>query len=352
MINTELRDEQVRLIVGSLMVLATVILGAALVYTRNVMIPFVLAIFITAVIAPVADFQVVRWHFPKWLAVVTTLLLVLALLALMGTLLIVTVQTMVEVAGAYSQQVVQLAGRVFADLNSRGIEVDHTRVSAELEAHLPGIITETAGRVTTILSHSFLIVCFVVFLLVGRNPQQRQTDIYAEIESTIRGYITTMTMLAAVTSLLVGAVLWALGLQMAWLFGLLVFFLSYIPNLGPIVATLLPLPIALTQFTDPWMIVAVVAIPGAIHMLIGNLIAPNLMGHGLELHPVTVLLALAFWGVLWGVVGMLLAVPIVAMLRIVLSHFDSTRPLAHLLSGQLPGKSVLVTSAGVASQGP
>jgi AI-2 transport protein TqsA len=60
------------------------------------------------------------------------------------------------------------------------------------------------------------------------------------------------------------------------------------------------------------------------------------MGRGLELHPVTVLLALAFWGLLWGIVGMVLAVPIVAMLRIVLSHSSTTRPLANLLAGQLP----------------
>jgi AI-2 transport protein TqsA len=112
--------------------------------------------------------------------------------------------------------------------------------------------------------------------------------------------------------------------------------LSYIPNVGPIIATFLPLPVAVTQFHDPWMILGVVAVPGAIHMAIGNFIAPKLMGRGLELHPVTVLLALAFWGLLWGVVGMVLAVPIVAMLRIVLEKFSTTHPLANLLTGHLP----------------
>jgi AI-2 transport protein TqsA len=124
---------------------------------------------------------------------------------------------------------------------------------------------------------------------------------------------------------------------MAWLFAFIVFLLSFIPSIGPIIATLLPLPVAVTQFHDPWTIAAVILIPGAIHMVIGNIIEPKLMGRGLELHPVTVLLALAFWGLLWGVVGMVLAVPIVAMLRIVLSHFGTTRSLADLLAGHLPG---------------
>lgn len=341
--NAEVRHEQIWLAVGSLMILATVALAAALVYTRDVMIPFVLAIFITAAVGPLVDFQARRWRLPTWLAVVTTLLLVLAMLALIGIVLIMAVQTMVHVADEYSTQVVSLTDRHFAESNAlqwKGndlhLQVDKARISEELEAHLPGVITETAGTVTAIVSHGFLIVFFVVFLLVGRNPHQRRHDIYAEIESTIRGYITTMTALAAITSLLVGLVLWAFGLHLAWLFALLVFALSFIPNVGPIIATLLPLPVAVTQFHDPWMILAVVAVPGAIHMLIGNLIAPKLMGRGLELHPVTVLLALAFWGLLWGIVGMVLAVPIVAMLRIVLSHFGTTRSLANLLAGQLP----------------
>ena len=344
--NAEVRHEQISLAVGSLMILATVALAAALIYTRDVMIPFVLAIFITAAVGPLVDFQVRRWRFPTWLAVLTTLLLVLAMLAVIGLVLIVAVQTMVHAAGEYSAQVVQLIERLFGRLNAQlaqwkwhdlHMEVDQARISAELEAHLPGVITETAGTVTAIVSHGFLIVFFVVFLLVGRNPHQRRHDIYSEIESTIRDYITTMTALAAVTSLLVGFVLWAFGLHLAWLFAALVFALSFIPNVGPIIATLLPLPVAVTQFHDPWMILAVVAVPGAIHMTIGNLVAPKLMGRGLELHPVTVLLALAFWGLLWGIVGMVLAVPIVAMLRIVLSHFSTTRSLADLLAGRLPG---------------
>ena len=56
-------------------------------------------------------------------------------------------------------------------------------------------------------------------------------------------------------------------------------------------------------FGNPWMIVAVVAIPAAIHVVIGSFVAPRLMAHGLELHPVTILLSLAFWGLLWGIVG-------------------------------------------------
>ncbi|MGD9634254.1 MAG: AI-2E family transporter [Pirellulales bacterium] len=332
-----LRDEQVWLAVGSLMILATVALAAALVYTRDVMVPFVLAVFITAVVSPMFDFQVTRLHLPRWVAVVTTIVLVQLLLLLLGVLLIAAVQTTVRTAGDYSAQVGQLTEWVLKQLNSKHIEIDESRITAELESRLPGVVSQTAGTLMSLLSRGFLILIFVIFLLVGRNPFQQRSGIYAEIESTFRGYLTTMTSISAVTALLVGVVLWALGLQMAWLFALLVFLLNFIPSIGSIVATLLPIPVAVAQFHNLWMVLAVVGIPAAIHMGIGNIITPRVMGRGLELHPVTVLLALAFWGLLWGIVGMVLAVPMVAMLRIVLAQFDTTRGLANLLAGHLPG---------------
>jgi AI-2 transport protein TqsA len=339
--NAQLRNEQIWLVVGSLMILATVALAGALLYTRDVMIPFVLAIFITAAVAPLVDFLDTRWRFPNWVAVLVTLLLVLAVLTLLGVVLIVAVQTMIDVAKEYTSQVTALTDQAFEWLSKHDINIDQARIKADLEGRLPGVISETAGTVSAIISHGLLVAFFVVFLLVGRHEHYRRNDIYSDIEDTIRGYITTATAISAMTSVLVGIVLWALGLHMAWLFAFLVFLLCYIPNIGSIIATVLPVPVAISQFHDtPWMIVAAIAIPGAIHMTIGNLVAPKMMGKGLELHPVTVLLALAFWGLLWGIVGMVLAMPIVASLRIVLSRFSTTRPIANLLAGELPRKAV------------
>jgi AI-2 transport protein TqsA len=266
---------------------------------------------------------------------------VLAALALLGVVLILAVQAMVRAAGEYSHQVVDLTNSALAKLKEHNIQVDEARVTQELEGRLPGIITQTAGTITALVSHGFLVMLFVVFLLIGRRPRHRQTTIYTDIENTIRSYINTMTALGAITALLVGIVLWMLGLHMAWMFAFLVFLLSYIPNIGSIIATVLPLPVAITQFhSSPWMIVAAVALPGLIHTTVGNFVAPRMMGRGLELHPVTVLLSLAFWGLLWGIVGMVLAVPIVASLRIVLSRFSTTQPIANLLAGHLPGAEI------------
>jgi AI-2 transport protein TqsA len=131
-----------------------------------------------------------------------------------------------------------------------------------------------------------------------------------------------------------------LGLRMAFVFGLLAFLLNFIPSVGSIIATLLPLPMAVAQFNTVWPIIGVVAIPGTLQLVIGNAIEPKLLGRGLELHPVTILLALAFWGLLWGYMGMVLAVPITAIIRIILIRFETTRAMGNLLGGKLPGQDI------------
>jgi AI-2 transport protein TqsA len=340
--NTNVRDEQIWLAVGSLMILATVALASALFYTRDVMIPFVLAIFITTAVSPIVDHMVVRMRVPGWLAIAVALILVLAILMLLGAALAVAVETILRTANDYSHQVAGLTQKLFVRLHSHGLKVDETRVSDALQARLPGVITTAAGTVTSVVSDGLLVLFFVIFLLAGRDSHQRQTGIYAEIESAIRGYIITKTAISAVAGVLVGLILWLMGLQMAPLFGLLAFLLNFIPNVGPIVASLLPIPIAFAQFDNPWMVLPVVALPGTVHMTIGNFVEPKLMGRGLELHPVAVLLALAFLGLLWGVIGMVLAVPIAAMVRIVLSRFATTRALGELLAGRLPGAEPIV----------
>ena len=111
-------------------------------------------------------------------------------------------------------------------------------------------------------------------------------------------------------------------------------YIGSVPKIASFVLAIRLLVEGLGGMTGAWQEMLIVL--SVLSMAIGNIVAPKLMGSGLELHPVTVLLALAFWGLLWGIVGMVLAVPIVAMLRIVLSHYQTTKPLANLLAGQLP----------------
>lgn len=120
------------------------------------------------------------------------------------------------------------------------------------------------------------------------------------------------------------------------MFGLLTFLLNFIPTIGSIIATLLPLPIVLLQFDSPVKWLAVLLIPAAIQGVVGNFIEPKLFSDSLDLHPASILLALTFWGIIWGPVGMFLAVPILVVMKIAMARIPATRPFAELLAGRLP----------------
>ncbi len=336
-----LRDELIWLTTGCLMVLAVVAIAVAFVYTRAVMIPFVLAVFIVTVVSPIVDFHVVRFRFPRWIAIGVALLLVLAILAVMGLMSIIAVEGIVSYAGEYSSTLGKLNQHLFTPLTNRlaewGIHVDETKIMGELQGMLPGMVTRTVGKATGLLSTGFLIVIFVVFLLAGRKSPARTAGIYAEIESQTRRYIATKFVISAVTGTLVWLLLWAFNMPMAPVFGMLAFALNFIPSIGSVVATLLPLPVAFATYGgNIWIVLSVVIYPGAVHMMIGNVVEPKIMGQGMRLHPVTILLSLAFWGLLWGPLGMVLAVPITATIRIVLMRFTATKPVGELLAGKLP----------------
>ncbi|MHC4573978.1 MAG: AI-2E family transporter [Planctomycetota bacterium] len=333
----ERRDESTWLITGSLIILAAVALAVVLRYTRGVMIPFVLAVFTVSLVSPVLDFQVVRLKFPRSLAVALTFLVVIVIIGLACLLVSLGVQTIVSTAGRYSSEFTNVAKWVIVQMERWGVDMKEGKIVGELQNKIPSLVTNTVGTVFGLFSSVFFVLIFVIFLLAGRDPHAVRSGVYADIYLNVRRYIGTKMVISTVTGLFVWGALSYIGLELANLFGILAFLLNFIPSIGSIIATLLPIPIAVAQFQSPWPIVYVVAVPGVIQMAIGNVIEPKLMGKGLNLHPVTILLALSFWGLLWGAAGMFLAAPMTAVIRIVLMQFETFRPLGRLLAGELPG---------------
>jgi AI-2 transport protein TqsA len=331
-------DEQSWLRTASLLVLAAVAVTVALIYTRSVMIPFVLALFLSYLAAPLVDFMQVRLRLPRGVSVLFALLVVAGLVTLLGLMITYSTGGLIASVDIYREKITNFAEVGFSVLDRFDIELGQEAIVDGLrQLPLLNMARRTAGTVVDFVSQGFLVLIFVIFLLLGRSPNQMRYGIYAEIDAKVRRYIVTKVATSAATGILVGVILALFGLELAFVFGVLAFFLNFIPNIGSVVSTLLPLPLAIVQFDSVWMIAAVVLVPGLVQMVIGNGIEPSLMGEGLDLHPVTILLALVFWGLVWGIVGMFLASPITAVLRIVLARFGMTRALAELMAGRLPG---------------
>lgn len=327
------------LITGCLLVLASLAMAAGLYYARGVMKPFVVALLISSITAPLVDYQVVRLRWPKAVAVATGLLVVAVVLGLFCLILALAIQSVVQTTNEYRDSLLQLIRRIGVELQARDIKFETGRSLEQIQSYVVRLLTLSASTVMGIISGTVLTIIFVAFLLAGRNSFRARKGFYAEVDKKIRRYIATKLGISAVTGILVWLSLSALGLRMAVVFGVLAFLLNFIPSIGSIVATLLPIPIAVTQYDSIGPMIAAVAIPGAVQLTLGNIIEPKIMGEGLELHPVVILLSLAFWGLLWGPIGMVLAVPMTAIIRIVLIRVRSTHMIGNLLAGQLPDES-------------
>ena len=331
-----LRLEQNWISTASIVILAAVAMGVTLKFASSVLIPFTLALFIKQIVKPLIDFQIDRMNMPNMVAIFITLIIVLLVFSGACIFLVNTVGTIAGKAVDYNEKFIGMLEMAQAKMAESGIEIKSEQVISELKKRAPSFISTSFGTLFGFVTSSFLVAIFLIFLLVGYNPKQRLRGLYGEVSGQVSKYISIKLALSAATGVLVWMVLSICHLELASFFGVLTFMLNFIPSIGSIIATFLPLPIALAQYDNPIMVIVVILVPGIIQMVIGNIIDPKMMGKGLSLHPVTVLLALSFWGLIWGVPGMLLAAPMTATIRIVMMRFETLRPMAMVMAGEFP----------------
>ena len=152
------------------------------------------------------------------------------------------------------------------------------------------------------------------------------------INHRVGAYLSVKTAVNVLLGLVSWGIMALLGVQFAGLLAVLIGLLNYIPYAGSFFGVLIPVAMALGQFGDPGAVLGLLVGLTAAQVIIGNFLDPFLMGSSLNLSPFAILVALAVWSQLWGVAGAILAVPITAVMVIVLSEFAGTRPIAILLS--------------------
>lgn len=332
-----LADEQANLVTVSLVVLASVAIAVALAYTRPVLVPFVLAVFVYYLVTPVADLLELRLRFPRWLSTLGVMLLVAGGILLVGLLFTTSARGITESADIYREKLIGAARQLTTWLDNWGLNLSQDALVDGMR-NLPVARVMQAGAETAwvLIRNGTLVMLFVMFLLLGRTREMIKSPIFRQIDRDIRRYLVIKFLISSVTGFLIWGILTAFGLELALVFGVMTFVLNFIPSVGSIVATLLPIPIALVQFETLGPVIAIFVLMAIVQTIIGNGVDPLLMGQNLNLSPVTIVAALVFWGLLWGVVGMLLAAPLTAILRIVLAQFETTRPMSELLAGRLP----------------
>jgi predicted PurR-regulated permease PerM len=146
-------------------------------------------------------------------------------------------------------------------------------------------------------------------------------------------YLNTKSLVSLITAVLSLIVFKIFGLDFAIIWAFLIFVFNFIPNFGSIVASILPITIALIQFDSILNVLWLGILIMGIQFAIGNILEPRLMGRSLNLSPLMVILSLIFWGWIWGIAGMLLAVPILGTITIIFENIDSLKFISVFLRG-------------------
>jgi len=219
----------------------------------------------------------------------------------------------------------------------------------DLTRRIPGLLASAQSFLVNVL----LVVAYVAFLFaegrhlskkvaaMARDPARAQeiAALLSTISTSIRRYIWIKTIVSVATAATCYVVLRWIGIDFAETWAILIFVLNFIPNIGSTIAVAFPALIALVQFDTLAPFVTLVVALTALQILIGSVMEPVLMGSTLNMSPLAIIVGLAFWGTIWGIVGMFLSVPIMVLTLIVLAQVPSLRWIAVLLSadGRIDG---------------
>ena len=208
------------------------------------------------------------------------------------------------------------------------------------------LITGLAGSLTNIAANMGIIIIYVIFLLLeqgnfgdkvaalakSKSNEENVRRLIAKINVDVKKYISIKMLTSSLTGIISYIFMKFVGVDFAEFWALLIFLLNFIPTIGSIVATIFPSLITLVQFNSYTPFFVVFGGVTAIQILVGNFLEPRLMGSSLNLSPLIILLNLSLWGMVWGIPGMFLCVPLLVISMIVFSHVPQTRPIAVILS--------------------
>jgi predicted PurR-regulated permease PerM len=195
------------------------------------------------------------------------------------------------------------------------------------------------GLFTTVLVLYFLLVSGDIFLrriveiLPKLSDKRRAVDISQQIEEDISAYLVTITAMNAAVGVATAAVMYLCGLGDPLLWGATAFLLNYIPILGPLFGTAIFLMAGMLSFDSLGWALLPPALYFGIHLIEGETLTPMLLARRFTLNPVLVILSLVFWFWMWGVPGAILAVPLLAIVKILCDRVRPLKALGHVLEG-------------------
>ncbi len=325
---------------GFLFILTVLAVAGVLHFTGSVFVPLVIAVLLSFVFSPVISFFS-KHGVPRILSTLLVLLIFLAFSFLIGLVLYSSVQSLVREFPTYQQRI----SSVLQDLIIYFDLPENILDELQITRRIGQLLVAVSGNFMSFLSGLILVIVFLFFVLreqpflhrkltnaLQDRATKKITVMLAHINSQIARYIAVKLLVSFLTASIVFTSFSVIGVDFPFIWSVLTFLFNFIPSIGSIAITILSGSFAVVQFLPDWNpIIAALLSMSLTQIIIGNVLDPQLLGERLNLSPVVILLSLLVWGWIWGVIGMFLAVPITAAIKITLENVPGVRAIGTLM---------------------
>lgn len=316
-----------------LLILAASAATWVLVYTKTVLMPFVIALFIFMLGNASATFLKQRWKVPYNLGIVLNFVLFLAVITAVASFISTSIESFVSGADIYKDRLNDSLDWMLNKAANYHIRINADFVTETL-AKIPvfNMVKSVGSLIVSLFTNILLITLFVIFMFLG-NASAEKPAFVGTVQKQISFYLLVKIGVSLLAAVCTWFVLKMVNTELAMMLAVLTFILNFIPNIGPVIATLSPLPVLFLQYGFDWHMLLVLVLLTAVHFVVGNILETRWLGKGMNLDPLVVVACLIFWALVWGVMGALLAVPLTAIIKMVLEQHETTRPIARILGG-------------------
>lgn len=327
---------------------AVILLGVVFKNLSSVMLPVIFSVLLGFVLLPVVQNLNRKFHIPWALGAITMTILAVLLVGILSSLLIASLSQIISQFPKYERRfmtIYRLAAENF------GLEIDEEKSFLsniwrlnQFRDTIKNFAIAVSGGLVTIGKTLFTVFLLLAFFLIElKNTQTKIEDVFAgktderkrftiistKIVSEVIHYLSIKFSLSFLTGILVwlGTSLIQMDFPVVW--GFLAFIMNFIPTFGSIISCVLTILFAILQFYPGiWEIIVVIFLMISVNFVLGNIIEPKIEGEDLGLSPFVILVSLSLWGYIWGFVGMILAVPMMVIIKITCENVDYLKGFA------------------------
>ncbi len=339
---------------ASLLIIGMLAFIFILYIAQGIIVPLIIAIIIATVLHPVVNFFI-RFKLNRVVAIVITLFLALIVIAAFGTLLFSQVSRFTESLPKLIDKFIDILNQTltwasgYFDISPQKIDAWITKTKAELINTSSAAIGKTLVNVGSGLVVLFLIPVYIFMILFyqpllieffrrlfGASNRSEVSEIITQIKTLIQRYLIGLLIEAAIIAALYSIGLLILGIEYAIILGIIGALLNLIPYLGSMIAASLPMMIAIVTKTSPWFALLVMALYVFIQFIDNNYIVPKIVASKVKINAFISIIAVIVFAALWGIPGMVMAIPLTAIVKLIFDHIEPLKPWGFLFGDTMP----------------